>query len=81
MPVESKIYKRWDGPKWDVPPEHWAKGETQVLISCTHGNFAQIYGRGDGKDWNISRDGTVTPSVWWIGTCDCHIWVKLEGWQ
>lgn len=83
MSVENKIYKRDEAKDGDgYTPETWRTffDKKQVLITCKHGNNALIAGRGNGTDWKIASNGAVSPSIWWKGTCDCHIYVTLEGW-
>lgn len=80
MNVENKIYKQATTNSMDMVPETWLKKETQVLVACKHGNLAHIAGREDGNDWRIAADGAVIPSLYWKGTCDCHIYLKLDGW-
>ncbi len=78
--VEHKTYQRASCGSMDLAPETWLQKETQVLVACRHGNFCHIAGRGDGKDWHIAQNGVVTPSLWWKGSCECHIYLTLEGW-
>lgn len=82
--VEHKVYAR--DPRQDAPdcrPETWWRdAEGKTLIWCKHANACMVSGhRADPrKNWTIGGDGTVSPSVYWKGTCECHIFVRLEGW-
>lgn len=80
MTVENKVYKKATSGSVDMEPETWLMKKTQILVTCQHGNCAHIIGRGDGKDWNISAEGKITPSLYWKGSCECHIFLQLEGW-
>ena len=74
----------------DLGPGQWFKDEDgNVVVRCGHAEhsdkqprFGHIHGRGDGKDWKIAPDGTVTPSVFFRDkACGWHEFVRLEGWE
>ncbi|MDD5301483.1 MAG: hypothetical protein PHS14_00125 [Elusimicrobia bacterium] len=85
--VEHKVYAPAPGTVSDDQflagraPETWRILGGAVLIACQHGSVCRLTGhRTPGKDWAIASQGAVSPSVWWRGTCGCHIYVRLEGW-
>jgi hypothetical protein len=60
-------------------------GRKMVVIVDSFGRKAAITGRDwDGHNWQISPDGTVTPSIFCHANHeggDWHEFVKLEGWE
>lgn len=63
---------------WDTPEDDFGG---QVMIRCPHGHIATLSA---GKH-QIAADGTVTPSIYFLGLCGdkepFHEFGRLAGWM
>lgn len=70
----------------DLNPGEWMRDEQgRVFIRCPHkhGRVGMLTGHPEpGKDWNISAEGRVTPSVHFVDPeCGYHEFITLMDWK